>query len=138
MGWLGEAKVSCSLRHRGAQLILAYSWARPTVLAARKDRGGMFFFLLFRHFLSLSLSSIPLFNLLYYLFYLFSPFLWETTQTHQGASDEYPQQMFLWRNKKNIFLILPLIWSYDIDTILPHRILEYAGNYIRNQIVRSL
>ena len=24
-GWLGEAKVSCILRHRGVQLILAYS-----------------------------------------------------------------------------------------------------------------
>ena len=28
---LGEAKVSGILCHRGAQLILAYSWARPAV-----------------------------------------------------------------------------------------------------------
>ena len=44
-GWLGEAKVSCILHHRGVQLILAYSWARPAVLAAGKGRGGMFFFI---------------------------------------------------------------------------------------------
>ena len=39
-GWLGEAKVSCILRHRGVQLIFAYSWARPAVLAAGKGRRG--------------------------------------------------------------------------------------------------
>ena len=41
------AKVLCILRHCGAQLILAYSWARPAILVAGKDRGGMFLFLLF-------------------------------------------------------------------------------------------
>ena len=39
LGWLGEAKVSGILCHRGAQLILAYSWARPAVLATGKGRG---------------------------------------------------------------------------------------------------
>ena len=43
MGWLGVAKVSCILRHRGIKLILAYSWAKPATLTAGKDRGGMFF-----------------------------------------------------------------------------------------------
>ena len=38
-GWLGEAKVSCILRYRGVQLKLAYSWARPAVLAEGKGRG---------------------------------------------------------------------------------------------------
>ena len=33
------AKVSCILRHRGVQLILAYSWTRPAILVAGKDRG---------------------------------------------------------------------------------------------------
>ena len=42
--WLGEAKVSRILRHRGVEMKLAYSWARPTVLAAGKDRGVMFLF----------------------------------------------------------------------------------------------
>ena len=32
--WLDEAKVSCTLHHRGVQLILAYSWAKPATLAA--------------------------------------------------------------------------------------------------------
>ena len=78
LGWLGGAKVSCILRYRGVQLILAYSWARPAILVAGKGRGWMFLFL---HFHSCSSSfSIPLFHLFYYLFYLFSPFLWETTQ----------------------------------------------------------
>ena len=80
-GVVGCAKVSCSLHHRGVQLILAYSWARPATLVAGKGRGGMFLFLLFLHFHSCS-SFFPvlLFLLLYYLFYLFSPFFWETTQ----------------------------------------------------------
>ena len=79
--WLGEAKVSCILRHRGVQLILAYSWARPAILVAGKGRRVMFLFLLFLHFHSCSsFFSVPLFHLLYYIFYLFSPFLWETTQ----------------------------------------------------------
>ena len=48
---------------------------------ADKGRGGMFFFLLFLHFHSCSsFFPVPLFNLFYYLFYLFSPFLLETTQ----------------------------------------------------------
>ena len=79
--WSGVAMVSCILRHRGVQLKLAYSWARPAILVAGKGRGGMFLFLLFLHFHSCS-CFFPnrLFHLLYYLFYLFSPFLWETTQ----------------------------------------------------------
>ena len=31
---------------------------------------------------------------------------------HWSASNEYPQYRLSWRNKKNIFLIPPLIWSY--------------------------
>ena len=51
------------------------------ILVAGKGKGGMFIFLLFLHFRSYS-SSFPvlLFHLLYYLFYLFSPILLETTQ----------------------------------------------------------
>ena len=80
-GWSGGAKVLCILHHWGVQLILAYSWARPAILVVGKGRGGMFLFLLFLHFHSCSsFSPVPLFHLLYSLFYLFSPFLWETTQ----------------------------------------------------------
>ena len=76
------------LSHWGVQLILAYSWARPAILVADKGRGGMFLFLLFLHFHSCSsFFPVPLFHLFYYLFYLFSPFLWETTQNHpQGLT----------------------------------------------------
>ena len=80
-GWSGGAKVLCILHHRGVQLILAYSWARPAILVVGKGRGGMFLFHLFLHFHSCSsFFPVPLFHLLYSLFYLFSPFLWETTQ----------------------------------------------------------
>ena len=81
LGWSGGVKVLCILHHRGVQLILAYIWARPAILVVGKGRGGMFLFLLFLHFLSCSsFFPVPLFHLLYSLFYLFSPFLWETTQ----------------------------------------------------------
>ena len=67
-GWLGEANVSCILRHRGVQLILAYCWTRPAILAAGKVE-GVVLFLLFLHFHSFSsFSPVPLFHLLYYLF----------------------------------------------------------------------
>ena len=80
-GWSGGAKVLCILHHWGVHLILAYSWARPAILVVGKGRGGMFLFLLFLHFHSCSsFFPVPLFHLLYSLLYLFSPFLWETTQ----------------------------------------------------------
>ena len=62
------------------QLILAYSWARPAILGASKGRGGVFTFLLFLNYHSCSsFFPVPLFHLPYYLFYLCSPFHWETT-----------------------------------------------------------
>ena len=80
-GWSGGAKLLCILHHWGVQLILAHSWARPAILVVGKGRGGMFLFLLFLHFHSCSsFFPVPLFHLLYSFFYLFSPFLWETTQ----------------------------------------------------------
>ena len=80
-GWSGGAKVLCILHHWGVQLILAYSWARPAILVVGKNRRGMFLFLLFLHFHSCSsFFPVPLFHLFCYLFCLFSPFLWETTQ----------------------------------------------------------
>ena len=33
---------------------------------------------------------------------------------HRGISNEYPQHMFLWRNKKNIYLDVHLIWIYEM------------------------
>ena len=76
-------KVSYILRHRDVQLILAYRWARPAILAAGKGRGGCYFLFLISSVSSLSFissfSPVPHFHL-YYLFYLSSSFLWETTQ----------------------------------------------------------
>ena len=65
----------------GVQLIVASSWARPVILVAGKGKGGMFLFPLFLHFHSCSpFLPVPLFHLLYYLFFVFSLFLWERTQ----------------------------------------------------------
>ena len=61
MLWFGEAKVSCILRHWGIHLIMAYSLARPTVLAAGKGRGN-FLFLLFLYFHSFSFLPYPSFS----------------------------------------------------------------------------
>ena len=70
LGWSGGAKVSCILRHRGVQLILAYSWARPAILVAGKGRGGIFLFLLFLHFHSCSFLPCPSLSSLLSLFSL--------------------------------------------------------------------
>ena len=74
-GWSGGAKVSCILCHRGVQLILAYSWARPAILVVGKGRGGnvfissvsslsfLFLFLPCSSLSSLRLSLLTLFSL---------------------------------------------------------------------------
>ena len=86
-GWSGGWKVSCILCHRGVQLILAYGWARPAILVAGKGRGGMILFLLFLHVHSCSsFFPGPLFHLFYYLFSLFSLFLWMTQTDPQGLT----------------------------------------------------
>ena len=36
---------------------------------------------------------------------------------HQGTSKKYPQCMFSWRNQKNNFLDIPLIWIYEMINI---------------------
>ena len=59
-GWSDVAKVSCILRHQGVQLILAYSWARPAVLAAGMGRGGMFNFFCVFTFIHFPLSPLSL------------------------------------------------------------------------------
>ena len=56
--WSGGAKVLCILRHRGIQLILAYSWAKPAILVAGKGKGGMFFYFCFFTFIPVPVSSL--------------------------------------------------------------------------------
>ena len=70
--------MSFILHYWGVQLILAFSWARPAILVGGKGRGGMLLFLFPFFSLSFLFAFFPV--PLYYLFYLFSPFLWETTQ----------------------------------------------------------
>ena len=66
LGWSGVAKVLCILHHRGVQLILAYSWARPAIIVAGKGRGWMFLFFLFLLFHScFSFFPVPRFHLFY-------------------------------------------------------------------------
>ena len=56
----GGAKMEWILLHRGVQLILAYSRARPTILVAGKGRGEKFLFLQFLHFHScFSVFPVP-------------------------------------------------------------------------------
>ena len=77
----GMAKVSCIVRHRGVQLVLAYSWTSPAILVAGKGREGMVLFLQFLHFHSRSsFSHVPHFYLFYHLFYLFSVSLGDDTK----------------------------------------------------------
>ena len=61
VGWLNEAKVSCILHHQGVQLILAYSWAGPVILAAGEGRGGMFLFY-FSTLIHFPFNPVPLFH----------------------------------------------------------------------------
>ena len=96
-GWLGEAKVSCIYRHRGVQLILAYSWARPAIIVAGmivgynwarpaipvagKGRGVRVLFLLFLHFHSFFFLPCPSFSSpLLFLLSLFSLSLGDDTK----------------------------------------------------------
>ena len=61
MGWGEGGRVvrRCRVsRHRGVQLILTYSWARPAILVAGKGRGEYFLFLLFLYFHSCSFFSL--------------------------------------------------------------------------------
>ena len=54
------AKVSCILRNRGVQLILAYCWARFAILVADKGRGECFYFFCFFPNIPAPLSSLSL------------------------------------------------------------------------------
>ena len=67
--------------HLSEKIRCDISFESTAILVAGKGRGEMFLFHLFIHFHSCSsFFPVPLFHLFYFLFYLFSPFLWETTQ----------------------------------------------------------
>ena len=81
VGVVGWCKGVMCLMSPGHPANIGLQLARPSVLVAGKGREVMFLFLLFLHFHSCSsFFPVPLFHLFCYLFCLFSPFLWETTQ----------------------------------------------------------
>ena len=82
-GWLGEAK--CCVYYV-TQLVLAYSWAKPAILAADKGRGGLFLCLLFLLFhLFPFLPCLPSFISTTISFISLLPFSWRWQKmTHKG------------------------------------------------------
>ena len=94
---------------RVSHLILALSWARPAILVAGKGRGGMFLFLLFLHFHSCSsFFPVPLFYLLYCLFYLFS----------LGDNTKWPTRIDVSLNPNTINQFLVVKFSVYLNMIL--------------------
>ena len=92
-----------SLCHWGVQLILAYSWARPTILVAVKGRGGMFLFLLFLHFHSyFSFFTFSLSSPLLFLLSLFSLSLGDSTKWPTKVDVSLNPNMI---NKSSVFLL---------------------------------
>ena len=77
LGWLGKAKVSFILRHRGVQLTAGQGLLSLQQVEIEEECFYFFFFFTFIYF---PFSPVPLFHPLYYSFCLSSPFLWETTQ----------------------------------------------------------
>ena len=77
VGWLGEAKVSCILRHRDVQLTFGQGLLS---LQQVKVEGECFYFFCFFTFIHFSFSPVPLFHLLYYLLSLFSLSLGDDTK----------------------------------------------------------
>ena len=101
VGWSGSAKVLCILCHRGVQLILAYSWARPAILVADKGKGGDAFISSFSSlsFLFLFLPCPSLSSLLLSLLSLFSLSLWDDTK--------WPTRVDMSLNPNTIKILLP-------------------------------
>ena len=95
-GWPGGAKVSCILCHRGVQLILAYSWARPAILVVGKGSGAMLLFHLFlpcSSFFPVPLSSLFISFISSTIFSIsFLPFSWRRHKmTHKDWRVVKPQ-----------------------------------------------
>ena len=99
----------------GCQLILAYNWARPAVLAAGKDRGGMFLFLLFFHFHSFSCLPYPsLSSPLLPLLSLFSLSLGDDTEADVSLNPISVNQLL---RQKHLQTDFDLVAACDLDCV---------------------
>ena len=94
---------------------------------AGKGRGGMFLFLMFSSLSFLFLFfPVPLLHLLYYLFYIFSPFLWETTHNDTQGRVVKPQHNQLITTRSN--KLLARLGIENLDLILKERRLHWYGH----------
>ena len=106
----------CILLHWGVQLLFAYIWAGPAFLIAGEDRGGMFFFILFLHVhYYFSFLPVPLFHLLYYLFF---PFLWEMRQNDPQGHVNKPQHNQKQMLMHGMNLELCIFWLFKDTSLL--------------------
>ena len=89
-GGCGECVVYLTSSERPTDIGLQMGKAcYPCSSKGRGGEGGGYFYFLFLHCHScFSFFPVPLFHLLYYLIYLFSPFLWETTQNDLQGQDD--------------------------------------------------
>ena len=91
-----------------SQLILDYSWARPAILEAGKDRGECFYFLCFFTFIPVPLSSLSLsfisstISSISYL--LFSG--WRHKMTHKGCVVKPQHNQSIWTQTNKILKLL--------------------------------
>ena len=121
-GWSGGAKVLCILDHRGVQLILAYSWARPAILVGVRVEGECFYFFCFFTFIPVPLSSLSLSFISSTLSSIsFLPFSGRRHKmTLKGWRVVKPQhnQIFLWSKRMYPFNIMQSAFRYHL--LSPH------------------
>ena len=84
---VGWGKSVVCLTSPGVQLIFAYSWARPAILAEGKGRGGNVFISSVSLLSFIFLSPLSLSFISSTVSYLSSPFFWETTQKWPTSVD---------------------------------------------------
>ena len=80
-----------------------------TVICLQSDNGEGIIVLCFFQPKSADICLIPPLN-------IYCGYLLEVPQL--GASNEYPQQMFSWRNKKKYYVEAPHTWSCDICLLI--------------------
>ena len=120
------------LCHRGVQLILAYSWARPAVLGAGKGREGMFLFLLFLHCHSFSFLPCPsLSSRLLSLLSLFSP-------AFSGDDTKWPTRVDISLNPSTIKSLRKIRKTPFFYAFIRQNIVELSQNKKKSKIQKLL